>query len=105
MIFNNNQRKIAAKIDSDFSKSNWKNWKWQTKHRIKSLDVLESLLELKLSKEKRLQIQETINKFPMLIKAIALMSFNTNRFSQWNVKPASCPELLLITLKPETSFC
>jgi len=67
MIYTKNQEEIAQRIDANVSKSNWKNWQWQAKHCIKSIDVLESVLDTKLSEEKRSQIKETIDKFPMSI--------------------------------------
>lgn len=60
------------------SRSNWKDWKWQIKHQIKSLDVLESLLGIELPPDKRSQLKETIEKFPMSITPYYLSLFNTD---------------------------
>ena len=57
MIFTENQQEIAEKIDSDVSKSNWKDWKWQIKHRITALNDVERLLELSFTEEKKAQIE------------------------------------------------
>ncbi|MCK5494127.1 MAG: lysine 2,3-aminomutase [Candidatus Omnitrophica bacterium] len=93
MIFNKNQQKIASKIDSDVSESNWKNWKWQTKHRITSLNVLESLLELKLSKEKKFQIKKTINKFPLSITPYYLSLIDTDGLENDPIFMQSVPSI------------
>ena len=67
MIFTQSQKEIAKKLDSDASKSNWKDWKWQTKHRITSMKTLEALLGTKLSEKVTLKFKETIEKFPISI--------------------------------------
>jgi len=65
MIYTEHQQKLAKEIDSDSSHSNWKDWKWQVKHRITSLNDLNKLLGLNLGKDKIDQIQKTIEKFPL----------------------------------------
>ncbi|MCW8965301.1 MAG: KamA family radical SAM protein, partial [Candidatus Pacearchaeota archaeon] len=79
MIFNKHQQKMAEKIDLNISKSFWKDWKWQTRHRINSLEVLESLLDIKLSTEKHSQLKKTIEKFPMSITPYYLSLINTDQ--------------------------
>ncbi len=53
MIFTENQQDIADKIDSDVSKSTWKEWKWQTGHRIKTIDSLEKTLDINYLKRRK----------------------------------------------------
>ncbi len=67
MVFTKSQKKLAQKIDIDATKSNWKNWKWQLKHKIVSIDMLEKVLNIKFSENLRKQIEKTIEKFPMSI--------------------------------------
>ncbi len=93
MIFTQHQQEIAKKIDFNVSKSNWKNWKWQVKHRIRSLDVLESLLDIRFSEEKRLQIEKTIEKFPMSITPYYLSLIDTNDINNDPIFRQSVPTI------------
>ncbi len=67
MIFTKKQKEIAKKLDPDVSITNWKDWKWQTRHRIKSVERLEELLGLKLPENITLKFKETVEKFPISI--------------------------------------
>lgn len=78
LIFNTHQKQIGKKLDLTISKSNWKDWKWQIKNRIKSLDALESLLNIKLSEETRDALKKTIDIFPMSITPYYLSLMNTD---------------------------
>lgn len=78
MIFNKHQQDIAEKMDLNVSKSNWKDWKWQIKHCVKSIDLLESLLEIKLPFEQRVLLKKTMDKFPMSITPYYLSLINTD---------------------------
>jgi len=93
MIFTQHQQEIAEKIDYNVSKSNWKNWKWQVKHRIRSLDVLESLLGIKFSPDKRSQIEKTIKKFPMAITPYYLSLIDTNNMENDPIFRQSVPTI------------
>ncbi|HPJ56906.1 MAG TPA: lysine 2,3-aminomutase [Kiritimatiellia bacterium] len=77
MIFNKRQQKIAGRIDRTTSKSNWKDWKWQIKHRVRSLDVLEKLLDIRLPRVQRAKLKKTIDRFPLSITPYYLSLINT----------------------------
>jgi lysine 2,3-aminomutase len=93
MYFTKNQQKIVEKIDSDVSKSNWKDWKWQIKHRIRSLEVFESLLNVKLPEEKRLRLKKVIDKFPMSITPYYLSLIDTDNMENDPVFRQSVPSI------------
>ncbi|MDO8886756.1 lysine 2,3-aminomutase [Candidatus Oleimmundimicrobium sp.] len=93
MIFTKHQKEMAEKIDSNISKSNWKDWKWQIRYRIRSLNVLESLLGVKLSEEKRLQLKKTIDKFPMSITPYYLSLIDTDNLENDPVFRQSVPSI------------
>lgn len=67
MIYNNVQKEIAGKIDMRPGISNWKDWRWQLKHSIKSLDKFEYLTGIKFSKEEKIELNKTFEKFPLSI--------------------------------------
>jgi lysine 2,3-aminomutase len=77
MIYNKRQRNIAGRIERTTSKSKWKDWKWQIKHRVRSLDVLETLLGVKLPKSQRAKLKKTVDKFPLSITPYYLSLINT----------------------------
>ena len=43
MIYTRKQEKIAKKIEEQSGISNWKDWKWQMKHAVTTLDQFEYL--------------------------------------------------------------
>ncbi|NDL66639.1 lysine 2,3-aminomutase [Clostridiales bacterium F-3ap] len=45
----------------------WRDWKWQMRNTIHSVDTVEKIFDIKLDKEQRALIEETIEKFPMAI--------------------------------------
>lgn len=67
MIYNNAQKEIANKIDDESKLSNWKNWKWQIKHSIKSLEKFEYLTGIKFPAKERTQLKKTFDRFPLSI--------------------------------------
>jgi lysine 2,3-aminomutase len=93
MIFTENQQDIAEKIDSDVSKSIWKEWKWQTRHRIKTIDGLEKVLDVNLSEEKKVELQKTIEKFPMSITPYYLSLIDTYNIENDPVFKQSVPSI------------
>lgn len=58
MIYNNVQKEIAHKIEKEPQVSNWKDWKWQIKHSIKSLEKFEYLTDIKFDKEERKNLEK-----------------------------------------------
>ncbi|MDD2599188.1 MAG: lysine 2,3-aminomutase [Kiritimatiellae bacterium] len=98
MIYNENQQKIARKIDSDSSNSHWRDWKWQVKNRITSLSALNKLLELNLSKDKIEQIQKTISKFPLSITPYYLSLIDIDHFEHDPVFLQSVPSIQELTI-------
>ena len=67
MIYNNVQKEIANKIDEEPNLSNWKDWKWQLKHAIKSLEKFEYLTGIKFEEKEKADLQKTFEKFPLSI--------------------------------------
>jgi len=67
MIYNKVQQKIANKIEDNPTISNWKDWKWQCKHTIRTLEAFEHLTEIKFSDEEKIDLRKTFDKFPLSI--------------------------------------
>jgi len=67
MIYNNRQQAIAHKIEEESKLTNWKDWRWQLRHAIKSLDKFEELLGVEFSTEEKQGLEKTFKKFPLAI--------------------------------------
>ena len=65
--YNSKQEDLTRRIDSQALLSNWKDWKWQLKHGIKTLDIVEKLAAVTFSLEEKQNFKKIIKKFPMLI--------------------------------------
>lgn len=67
MIYNNVQKEIANKIEEEPKLSMWKDWKWQLKHSIKSLEKFEYLTGIKFTEKEKTELEKTFEKFPLSI--------------------------------------
>ena len=66
-IYNERQRKLAEKFNPNTVAANWKDWKWQLRHSIRTLADFERLLDVRFSAEERTVLERTIAKFPLSI--------------------------------------
>ena len=66
-IFTKNQQAIAENIESESKLSHWLDWKWQVRHAIKTIDQFELLTGIQFSKEEKVELQKTIDHFPLSI--------------------------------------
>lgn len=86
------QEHMIGLID-DGSVSNWKDWKWQVKNCIRSIDAFEALLDIKIPDRKRKQISKTIKKFPMSITPYYMSLIDTNDLENDPVFKQSFPSI------------
>ncbi|MCI5148627.1 MAG: lysine 2,3-aminomutase [Candidatus Electrothrix sp. MAN1_4] len=101
MIYTENQQEIAERIDADVSKTIWNDWKWQVKHRIRSLQQLEDFLDLDLGEEKKKNIQQTIEKFPLSITPYYLSLIDTENFENDPVFMQAVPSIRELDMSAE----
>ena len=66
-IFNDVQQEIAKKIKAGSNISNWKDWKWQLKNSIKTIDKFELLTGIKFPEEEKNQLKATLERFPLSV--------------------------------------
>jgi len=66
-IFTKNQQNIARQIEEKTTITNWRDWKWQLKHSIKSIDNFEWLTGIKFSNLEKESLKTTLDKFPLSI--------------------------------------
>ena len=62
-----NQKQILQTIDEEASRRQWRNWQWQIRHRIRDLETLEEITDIRLNETQRAGFKATVNKFPMSI--------------------------------------
>jgi lysine 2,3-aminomutase len=80
-IFNQKQQKIAERISSGpVSISDWKDWSWQLKHSIQTIDEFENLLKLEFKGTEREALLRTLQKFPLSITPYYLSLIDTADF-------------------------
>ncbi|MCY1722731.1 lysine 2,3-aminomutase [Prolixibacteraceae bacterium Z1-6] len=80
MIYNNTQQNIANRIEDQPKISNWKDWKWQMKHSIRSVDKFEELTGIKFDKNEKTELIETFEKFPLSITPYYLSLIDKKNF-------------------------
>jgi lysine 2,3-aminomutase len=80
-IFSTSQQEIAAQLSEEpIALSKWKDWKWQLKNCIKSVDQFEELLGIKLEEMHRKKIELTVKKFPLAITPYYMSLINTDDY-------------------------
>lgn len=97
MVFSENQQTIARSIDDKANIQNWKNWKWQIKHTIKSIDQLEKVSGIRFPAEEKKQLKETLDKFPLSITPYYLSLIDPEDYKNDPVylQSVPCPEELI----------
>jgi lysine 2,3-aminomutase len=66
-IYNTHQQDIAEKIEPEAAKTEWKDWKWQLKHKIQDINTFEKLLGVHFGAEERMEFEKTTEKFPFSV--------------------------------------
>jgi lysine 2,3-aminomutase len=80
-IFSSTQQNIAGQLDDEkVEVAKWKDWKWQLKNCITTLDQAEELLGIKLEETYRKKIELTVKKFPLAITPYYLSLINTDDY-------------------------
>ncbi len=80
MIYTNEQKAIANKIEEQPKLSNWKDWKWQLRHSIRNLETFEFLTGIKFSGKERADLEKTFSKFPLSITPYYLSLINKDNY-------------------------
>lgn len=67
MIYNKEQKEIANKIDEVSKLSNWRDWKWQIRNSIRTLEKFEYLTGIKFDEKEKVDLKKTFEEFPLSI--------------------------------------
>ena len=79
-IFNDTQKEIARKIGAEYNLTNWKDWKWQVKNSIKTIEKFELLTGVTIPPEEKVDLEKTLQKFPMSITPYYLSLIDTDNY-------------------------
>jgi lysine 2,3-aminomutase len=79
-IFNDTQQEIARRIRPESNLSNWKDWKWQLKNSIKTIDKFELLSGIKFPEEEKKLMKETMDRFPLSVTPYYLSLIDTDNY-------------------------
>lgn len=74
----NNKSSVNKKDKGTDWLTYWTDWKWQDSKKITDIDTFEKFLNFSFTKEEKLELQQTIDKFPMSITPYYLSLINTN---------------------------
>jgi lysine 2,3-aminomutase len=67
-IYSANQQQIAEQISAtDVNHTHWKDWRWQLKHSIQSIEAVEELLGFRFEPQERRKLELTLKRFPLSI--------------------------------------
>ena len=66
-IYTKKQESIAHRIEETSDKGNWKDWKWQLKHAIRSIEKFEWVTGIKFSDEEKNNLKKTLDTFLLSI--------------------------------------
>lgn len=66
-IFTKTQQEIAENIESNAVIKDWKDWRWQFRHSITTIEDFEEILNVSFSDEERGELEKTLKRFPMAI--------------------------------------
>lgn len=78
MNLSQTQQEIIDVIDIKSPISNWRDWKWQIKHSVRSLDDFERLLGVNLDPKHKTKLAETAEKFPISVTPYYLSLIDTD---------------------------
>ncbi len=78
--FVKNRKRISETISGSTTLDNWKDYKWQLQHRISKLDTFEKLTGIKFAKKEKVQLEETVSKFPLSITPYYLSLIDTKKY-------------------------
>ncbi len=80
MIYNNVQKEIASRIGDETKLSNWKDWRWQLRNSIRSIEKFENVTGIKFEPKERAELKKTFEKFPISITPYYLSLIDKENF-------------------------
>ena len=79
-IFNESQQRIAEALVHESDVSMLRDWRWQLKHSIRTIEQFETITKIQFSLEERAELKETLDKFPLSITPYYLSLIDVNNY-------------------------
>lgn len=79
-IFSKGQQAMAGLIDKETTISKWKDWRWQLKHSIRTIERFEELTGITFSEEEKQELEKTFAIFPLSITPYYLSLINKENY-------------------------
>ena len=79
-VFTDRQQEIAERVDNNAVKSHWRDWRWQHRHAIKSIQEFSYFSGIRLAPEKRKMLEQTLERFPLSITPYYLSLIDVNDY-------------------------
>lgn len=79
-IFNESQQRIAEALVHESDVSMWRDWRWQLKHSIRTIEQFETITKIQFSLEERASLKTTLDKFPLSITPYYLSLIDVNNY-------------------------
>lgn len=98
MKLSQTQQEIINVVDSEAELTNWRDWRWQIAHSVRSLDDIEVLLNMSLDSEKREQLQKTMGKFPVSVTPYYLSLIDTDNLEHDPIFKQALPSPLELVM-------
>jgi len=99
-VYNRRQQDIAEQIDSDAVRKNWNDWKWHQKHIIHQVQDFENLTGIRFSDNERIQINKTIQQFPLSITPYYLSLINIQDYQNDPIFRQAFPSNAELIMQP-----
>ncbi|HZH71211.1 MAG TPA: lysine 2,3-aminomutase [Mariniphaga sp.] len=77
-----NKVKHASAVETMFGcdHSKWRDWKWQLKNSIKTIEGIERLLGIELPEEEKMMMEKTLERFPMSVTPYYLSLIDSSNY-------------------------
>ena len=79
-LLNGVRHDVAGKNMFGCDSSKWKDWKWQLKNSVKSIDAFERLMGIDIPEEDKVLMNKTIERFPMSVTPYYLSLIDTSNY-------------------------
>jgi lysine 2,3-aminomutase len=87
----NKMERILKRIEPNANINNWYDWKWQLKNTIKDIDAFEAISGIRFTIEEKIEIQNTVEKFPLSITPYYLSQIMVNNYKNDPIFKQSFP--------------
>ncbi len=76
----NRQKQIVKQISGDHLPNQWRDWRWQQRHAVKSISEFQKLTGISFTADEMAQLEETVSHFPISITPYYLSLIDTEDY-------------------------